>query len=232
MIRSRMTRSPSAPPPSARPLSTPPLFTHPRALAAACATALVVAGCATPTPPPAPSTPAAQAPNFWSGRFAVTWSEGGYQPREERSNGHFTLLADGEERALELSSPLGQTMAQVMLGSGEARLVAADGRRYRAESAEALTEQVFGWRIPIGNLPRWLAGRIAQPTRHEDGRVVAGVDAGWSVRFDAFAGERPRRLTLDWPADGGDGLRRLELRLVVDAAERSAERVAAGAPPQ
>lgn len=206
---------------------TQPRMTRRRALAAACAAALVVAGCATPTPPPSPPSPhSARTPNFWSGRFAVTWSEGGYQPREERSSGRFTLLADGEGRALELSSPLGQTMAQVTLESGKATLVASDGRRYRAESAEALTERVFGWRVPIGNLPRWLAGRIAQPTRNEGGRVVAGIDTGWSVRFDAFDDERPRRLTLDWPAGGADGLRRLELRLVVDSAGHVAERTA------
>lgn len=203
-----------------------------RTLAAACAAALFVAGCAAPVAPTVVA-PTAATPNFWSGRFAVTYAEGGYQPREERSTGRFTLLANGERRELELSSPLGQTMAQVTLDAGEAVLVASDGRRYRAPSAETLTEQVFGWRVPIGDLPRWLAGRVAKPTQREDGRVVAGVDGGWSVRFEAFDGERPRRLALDWPADGGDGAdgsaytaRRLELKLVVD----SVARVAAGSP--
>jgi len=186
-----------------------------RTLAAGCAVALFVAGCATPVAPPAPETPGTT-PNFWSGRFAVTYSEGGYQPREERSSGRFTLLANGERRELELSSPLGQTMAQVTLDSGEALLVASDGSRFRAPSAETLTEQVFGWRVPIGDLPRWLAGRVAQPTQREDGRVVAGTDSGWSVRFEAFDGERPRRLSLDWPAATEDVARRLELKLVVD----------------
>ncbi len=195
-------------------------------LAVACCAALVAAGCATPTPPPIAAPAPADEPNFWSGRFAVTYTEGGYQPREERSSGRFSLLADGERRELELSSPLGQTMAQVTLDSGEATLVASDGRRYRARSGEALTEQVFGWRVPIGDLPHWLAGRVAQPTRRADGRVVAGVEGGWSVRFEAFDGERPRRLSLDWPTEAGDGARRLELKLVVD----NADRVARGAP--
>ena len=196
-----------------------------RRLAFAGCVALVAAGCATPTPPPLAEPPAA-APNFWSGRFAVTYTEGGYQPREERSSGRFSLLADGTRRELELSSPLGQTMAQVTLDSGEAMLVASDGRQYRAQSGEALTERVFGWRVPIGDLPRWLAGRVAQPTQHENGLVVAGIDGRWSVRFEAFEGERPRRLSLDWPADGGDGARRIELKLVVD----NAAHVARGEP--
>lgn len=180
--------------------------------------ALLVAGCAT-APPVAPGAPALDgAPNFWTGRFAVTYSEGGFEPREERSSGRFSLRADDERRELELASPLGQTMAQVTLDAREATLVASDGRSYRAQSAEALTERVFGWRVPLGDLPRWLAGRVDRPTQRADGRVVAGTDRGWSVRFDAFDGDRPQRLSLDWPADGGDGLRRLELKLVVDSA--------------
>ncbi len=201
-------------------------MTRLRALAVGCAAALLAAGCATPAAPPV-STPVAvpaSAPNFWTGRFAVTYSEGGYQPREERSSGRFTLLAEGERRELELSSPLGQTMAQVTLDAGEATLVASDGNRYSAASGETLTEQVFGWRVPIGDLPRWLAGRIARPTQHEDGRVVAGIDGDWAVRFEAFDGERPRRLSLDWPATGGDAARRLELKLVVDSVARVAAR--------
>ncbi|HEY0879725.1 MAG TPA: outer membrane lipoprotein LolB [Zeimonas sp.] len=181
----------------------------------------LVAGCATPSPPPV-TAPAPSLPNFWSGRFAVTYTEAGYQPREERSSGRFSLLAEGDRRELELSSPLGQTMAQVTLDSGEALLVASDGRQFRATSAEALTEQAFGWRVPIGDLPRWLAGRVDRPTQRENGRVVAGTDGQWSVRFEAFDGERPRRLSLEWPGARADGARRLELKLVVDNVGRVA----------
>lgn len=200
-------------------------MTRARGLAFAGCVALAAAGCATPTPAPIAEAPAG-APNFWSGRFAVTYVEGGYQPRQERSSGRFSLLAEGTRSELELSSPLGQTMAQVTLDSGEATLVASDGKQFRARSGEALTEQVFGWRVPIGDLPRWLAGRIAQPTQRENGRVVAGVDGRWSVRFEAFDGERPQRLSLDWPAEVDEGARRIELKLVVD----NAAHVARGAP--
>ncbi len=179
-----------------------------------------LAGCA--APPTIPDTPGSEAPNRWSGRFAVTVTEAGFQPREERSSGRFSLRARADRKQLELSSPLGQTIALVTLESGHATLEASDGRIYQADSAEALTEQVFGWRVPIGNLPQWLEGRIAEPTEREGGRIVAGREHGWSVRFEAFDSNRPRRLALDWPADGGDGMRRLELKLVVDSAEHVA----------
>ena len=187
------------------------------------AVASVVGGCA--TPPTTPELPAAGGtPNLWSGRFAVTVSEAGFQPRDERSSGRFSLRTAGDSSRLELSSPLGQTMAQVTLAAGGATLVASDGRVYEAESAEALTEQVFGWRVPLANLPDWLEGRIAEPTERDGSRVVAGLDHGWSVRIDASETGRPRRLALDWPADAGAGERRLSLRLVVDNALRSVAR--------
>lgn len=178
--------------------------------------ASALGGCA--TPPPAPETPAAPGtPNLWSGRFAVTVSESGFQPREERSSGRFSLRASGDRRQLELSSPLGQTMAQVTLEPAGATLVTSDGNVHAAESAEALTEQVFGWRVPIGNLPRWLEGKVEHPTELDGARVVAGREKDWSIRYEAFDGARPRRLTLRWPAEAANALRRLELRLVVDS---------------
>lgn len=186
----------------------------------ACALVLAaLAGCA--APPIAPDAGArAGAPNHWTGRFSVTVVEAGFQPREERASGRFSLRTRDDRKQLELSSPLGQTIAMVMLEADRATLQASNGQVYEANSAEALTEQVFGWRIPVGNLPDWLQGRIASPTEREGGRVVAGLEHGWSVRFDGFVADRPRRLSLDWPAGGGDGLRRLELQLVVDSATR------------
>ncbi|MBN9461850.1 MAG: outer membrane lipoprotein LolB [Burkholderiales bacterium] len=188
--------------------------------AAVAAGALVLAGCATPSAPPLPGPEGP--PNLWSGRFAVTVTEAGPEAREERSSGSFSLRADGPVTRLELTSPLGQTMAQVTLEAGRATLLGADGRSYEAASAEALTEQVFGWRVPIGNLPGWLEGRIAEPTERDAQGVVAGREHGWSVRIDAREAGRPRRLTLDWPAGAATGERRLALRLVVDQAIRIA----------
>ena len=187
------------------------------------ASVLALAGCATPSAPPGPAADEGP-PNLWTGRFAATVTEAGDGAREERSSGRFSLRVEGPSTELELSSPLGQTIAQVRLDDGRATLLAADGKSWQAPSAEALTEQVFGWRVPLANLPDWLEGRIAEPTERDGSRVVAGLDHGWSVRIDASETGRPRRLALDWPADAGAGERRLSLRLVVDNALRSVAR--------
>lgn len=194
-----------------------------RLLAAlAAALALALSGCATPSSAPSPAVPDGP-PNLWTGRFAATVSDAdpaGNGTREERSSGRFSLRVEGARTQLELSSPLGQTMAQVWLDGGHATLLAADGKSWQAPSAEALTEQVFGWRVPLGNLPDWLEGRIAEPTERDGTRAVAGREHGWSVRVDAHDAGRPRRLALDWPADAATGQRRLSLRLVIDSALR------------
>lgn len=192
----------------------------------AAALLLALAGCATPgVPPEAPA--AAGPPNFWTGRFAATVTEAGdegSEARQERSSGRFSLRVDGARTELELSSPLGQAIARVQVDRERATLVAADGKTWEAPSAEALTEQVFGWRVPLVHLPDWLEGRVAEPVEHDAARARAGIEDGWSVRIQAGEAGRPRQLALDWPAERHAGTRRLSLRLVIDSATRSLAR--------
>ncbi len=185
---------------------------------AALATALALGLAACATPPPV-AAPAGGPPNEWSGRFAATVHSGAAEP--ERSSGRYLLRADGVRAELELASPLGQTVARISLDEGQATLVTADGKSIRAVSAEALTEEAFGWRVPLANLADWLEGRIAQPTEREGERVVAGVERGWSVRVEAHDGQRPRRLALEWPVGARPGERRLSVRLMIDEARRA-----------
>lgn len=182
---------------------------------------VLAAACAGPAPPAA-GVPESAA-DFWSGRFAVTWSENRYQPDEEHASGRFELLARGTRSVLDLTSPLGQMIARVTIDPHEATLVLDDGTRRSATNADALTEEVFGWRIPLADLPRWFSGRIAQPEHFDGDRVTAGTDNGWSVRFEAFTADRPRRLALEWPArpdNAAQAMQRIELRLLVDHATR------------
>ena len=135
---------------------------------------LVVAGCATPTAPPGAVSTASETTR-WAGRFAVTLTEAGADLREESASGRFLLESAGGATLLELRSPLGQTMASATLNAGGAELVTSEGKRYQADSAEQLTERVFGWRMPLGNLPDWLRGRLVQPIETDRGRPLAGV---------------------------------------------------------
>lgn len=187
------------------------------ALAWLAALPLLAAGCATPSVPPA-AVPAAFEPSRWAGRFAVTTTEPGTLPRIERASGRFVLESRSGKTLLELLSPLGQTMATAALEGGRAELVTSEGQRFQAGSAEDLTEQVFGWRMPVGDLPRWLRGRLDSPSETVAGRPVAGTEHGWAIRLDDWRAGGPARLNLDWPAGPADGRLEINLKLIVDDA--------------
>lgn len=177
---------------------------------------LLAAGCATPGVPPAP-LPASFEPSRWAGRFAVTMTEPGAEPRVERASGRFVIESRSGATLLELFSPLGQTLATASLQGGRAELLTSEGRRYEAASAEDLTEQVFGWRMPVGDLPRWLRGRLANPSETSEGRPAAGTERGWAIRLDDWRPAGPARLNLDWPA-APNGRLEINLKLIVDDA--------------
>lgn len=166
----------------------------------------------------------------WAGRFALVVEPSTRLPDGDRQSGNFELTRRGDQTGLELLSPLGNTIASARTGPRGAILQTADGKRYEDVDGEALTEQIFGWRLPVDRLPAWLDGRIAEVRRWADsppaqpgdraigmpgapGRPLEGVDRGWEVRFDQWFEDltppRPSRLVINYPG-------RLRLTLVVN----------------
>ena len=165
----------------------------------------VLAGCST-----LPPTPASQV--VWSGRFAI---EG--EPNLEPTSGRFTLERNGEQRKLDLISPLGQILARVEIDSQGATLKHADGRIEAAPDSTSLLERALGWRLPVEQISNWLDGTIAGVrVRDAAGRPTLAVDEQWLIRI-----EPPRRWWLEWPADRNqlpayERNRRVLIRLVLD----------------
>ncbi len=169
---------------------------------ASLALVLGLAACATVQPPTLPGTDGV---STWEGRFAatITPADGGAQ---QRSTGRFALSASRSAAELELISPLGNTIARARADDAGATMTTADGRRYSADSAEALTEQAIGWRVPVRSLPGWLRGQVARPVSSEPGpdgrpRLAVGREEYWEIRVDQWGENLPTRLTLRWPAD-------------------------------
>lgn len=188
-------------------------------MSAIAATALLAA-CATPDSgrPREPSS-AGAAPTFWSGRFAAVYTIPGAQAEEQSAAGRFRLETSQDNIRLELIAPTGQTIAQARVDARGAQLTDNRGKLYEAASAEALTERLFGWRIPVQALPQWLQGRVESPGASAEGRLREGNDSGWSVRFDAWRADGlVRSLELQWPLPGQLADRRIRLRLIVDEA--------------
>jgi outer membrane lipoprotein LolB len=141
-----------------------------------------------------------------SGRLAVRHGE-------EAMTGHIQWRHGDERDDLLITNALGQGVARISRSGNEASLQTSDSRTYRAADAEALTEQVLGWRLPIAGLPQWVRARAlpdrpAELRRDGDQRVLELRQDEWKIDYLEYKAERPTRLQLS-RAD-------IEIRLVID----------------
>lgn len=172
--------------------------------------AFALAGCA--------AVPAVQPDRAYTGRFSAVSALG---DKRETVSGRFSVEVRGERQTIDLATPLGTTVARVEVGPDGARASGPGMQDARGSDADALTEQLLGWRLPVSGLADWIDGRPApgRPARVErDGnRPVLIEQDGWTVRVaETFAGSaRPRILVLERPpSPPAPGV---SLRLVVDA---------------
>lgn len=113
--------------------------------------ALLLAACAASPPlPPRPSAAAIAAFAF-SGRLAVRQGETRHHVRID-----WRHAAAGDE--VLLTTPLGQGVAEILRDAAGARLKLADGRQFAAADWDALSAEVFGFRLPLDASVRWLLG--------------------------------------------------------------------------
>ncbi|MFC5299868.1 lipoprotein insertase outer membrane protein LolB [Azospira restricta] len=167
--------------------------------------ALAVAACAT-VPPPAGGLPARDAVGDFGldARFSLTYAM-------ERHAGRLAWVHRGAGDELRISSPFGQTVAEISVDPQQARLVAADGQVREAAGAEQLLHDVLGYPLPIGSLAAWVLARPrpgAQLEADAQGRPRRIVDDGWQIDYDyddAAADALPSRLVVT--RDGGPELR-------------------------
>ncbi|HVE90339.1 MAG TPA: outer membrane lipoprotein LolB [Burkholderiaceae bacterium] len=180
-----------------------------RALALPFLSVALLCACATPSGTPADRT--------HSGRFAVTTALG---EQRESVSGRFSLEVRGAQQVLELASPLGTTVARIEIEPGGARAIGARMQEVRGADADALTEQLLGWPLPVSGLADWIEGR-AVPQRvarieRDGGRIGLIEQDGWTIRLAEYFENtaRPRRLELERPAAANTPS--VTLRLIVD----------------
>lgn len=176
------------------------------------ALALLLGACAPATlERPSPSAPPAAAVFDVSGRLSVRHGP------DALAAGFRWSHAD-EHDELELTSPLGQTVALLSGDATQVQLRAADGRVSTAQDWSALTEQGLGWPLPVRGLSSWIQGASRPGTAStveagDDGRVVVLRQDGWTIVYQSYAPTasglwRPSRLTLSYPD--------VELRIAID----------------
>lgn len=139
--------------------------------------ALFLAGCAATqlTPPTAPGAKKVQ------GLFAVITPE-------TNQSGHFNWVQQGQDFTLLLYGPLGLGATSLSQTGQEVVLTASNGKTYRAQSAEALLNDVIGWSMPVSGFVYWLfaAPDPAYPftaTRDNTGRILTLQQEGWAITY-------------------------------------------------
>lgn len=141
-----------------------------------------------------------------TGRIAVRY-------RDDAGTGNIAWRHGAQSDEMLLTSPFGQGIARLAREGGEYLLTAQDGREFRADDAESLTEQVLGFRVPMRGLADWVRGRPAlqpPPTRQSrdaSGRLTELEQSGWRIEYQDYQGALPSRIRLTYPG--------LELRLAV-----------------
>lgn len=196
------------------------------ARAIAIALPLLLAGCATVTPP-MPGT-AAQAPqrDFHEtidigGRLSVRYQA---NSREEALHGSFTWSQTPAQTLVTLLSPLGQTVAVIDVNAEGATLKQAGQPAKSAASVDALTAETLGWPLPVAGLREWLQGFAVDAAGK---RLVANppetrIDSrdGWRIHYASWLEEnpsqqnRPKRIDLARHTEqAGD----VSLRIVIDS---------------
>lgn len=141
--------------------------------------------------------------------------EGRFSARqgETRHYANFSWRHGMADDEILITTPLGQGVAELTRDARGAHLVTADKQTVAADDWEGLSARLFGFPLPLSNLPRWLAGNVEASRRDANGRPESAMAEGWAIRY------------LDYESDAPDALPTLvefqrddmELRLKVDA---------------
>ena len=169
-----------------------------RALAASLTSLALLTACAT--------TARAPADRAYTGRFAGHYCI----CREARKR--FRTLRPRDPRCAADSGAFvtaGTTVARIEVEPGGARATGAQMQEVRGTDADALTEKLLGWPLPVSGLADWIEGRPV-PSRSARVEREDGPSCCWSRTAGRFALpsistslERPIVRVADTRASGG-----------------------------
>jgi outer membrane lipoprotein LolB len=107
--------------------------------------------------------------------------------------------------SMAIFSPLGSQVATID-ASDDGVILNADGKTYKADDTETLTQQTLGWRLPMQGLPDWVLGRPSpnnlDSTSEWDGsgRLTKLSQDGWNIEYSDYVAasgfQLPRKITL------------------------------------
>ncbi|MEO8202724.1 MAG: lipoprotein insertase outer membrane protein LolB [Betaproteobacteria bacterium] len=133
--------------------------------------------------------------------------------KDEAASGNVAWRHSGEADEMLITTPVGSSIARVVRNGKEVVLTTAEPRDYHATDAEAITEQVLGFRLPLAGLTDWVRGKamegvVTSVTRGADGRLATLDQNGWRIEYQEYRADGlPVRLKLNYPG--------IELRLAI-----------------
>lgn len=159
-----------------------------------------------------------------SGRFTVNYqkpNDTGAENSSDSVSGNFDWEQENQQTLIDLRSPFGQTIAKIQIDPQtemQAHLLLPDQPPISAASAEILTQQQLGWRLPVNGLRYWLLGQANPHSTPQitqtNNRITRLIQDQWQVDYLSWHNQQPQRITLRWPSDAPTPA--LELRLVLD----------------
>lgn len=173
--------------------------------------AILVAGCAAPGTISSKGDAAFQR----TGRFAVSVSAS--DGTQDAVQGGFAWLDTGQILTLDLSNPLGSTLARVTINDGTATLTHSNGVREYAPHADGLVEKILGSPVPVAGLRDWLRGRTGTaPVQNvkkdrDTGQLTEFVQNGWRVQLSRYDDSGPTLLQMN----RNDARRQIRVRLAI-----------------
>jgi outer membrane lipoprotein LolB len=171
----------------------------------------LTAGCATL---PDPAATAARPPREAIESFRIEGRIAVRRAGESFSAG-IAWRHDMHSDEIVVSGPLGQGLARLTAEQGAALLETSDQKRYVAADLEGLSEQVFGTRLPVGGLGRWVLGRSAfggAARLDAAGRLAGLSEQGWTIEYLRYESEAHDALPELLQARRGN----VEVRLAID----------------
>ncbi|KGF31525.1 outer membrane lipoprotein LolB [Oligella urethralis] len=153
------------------------------------------------------------------GRFAVLAFDKREGVNKEAVQGGFVWRDLGTNLVLDLTNPLGSTLARVEVSDFQSVLINSAGQRMVAPSPDDLLARVLDGRpLPVSGIRYWVKGELmptAQAlgvTHDEQGRLLTAEQNGWQISLSEYDAKGPTRMHLlrNEPAE------RISVRLSVD----------------
>ncbi len=155
---------------------------------------LLVAGCATLSPSPSPTSSSinqkhlATLANIKSfalkGRLGVVTNPKGF-------SGGIDWQHQTTDDNIDVFSPVGGKVANIVKNPSGVTLTTQEGHSIKAQDAESLTEATLGWRLPLSGLSDWALGKptaskIDASTWDEQGHLSTLKQDGWDINYENY----------------------------------------------